>query len=871
MAQPVGSGGFEGRWLAILDALPDLLFEVNLEGRYLDYHSPRTDLLAAPKEVLLGKTLHEVMPTATADQCLAALHEAQAKGFSQGQRIELSLPTGLAWFELSVARKDNGPQQPVSFVILSRDVTAHVATERKLQRMTQLYAALSQCNQAIVRCTSEQELFPIICRDAVKFGGMKMAWIGALDAATGHLLPVAFAGDGTEYLQGLVITADPDSPSGRGPSGIAMREGRPYWCQDFVNDPITQGWHERARKFGWGASAALPLHRHGQAAGLMTVYASEAHAFDAPAQALLLEMVMDISFALDRFADEGSRQQVEKKLRESEERYRKAFETSPDAVNITRRTDGLYLDVNIGFERLTGWRRDESVGKTSVELNLWADPKDRQSMVDALQKYGRCTNLEVDFVKKNGDIIHGLMSAEQVQFDGVDCLLTITRDITEKKRSDERITHLSHFDQLTGLPNRSQLQERFEFVRQLAQRSGDRLALMFLDLDHFKNVNDTLGHSTGDRLLVAVAQRLSACLRAGDTLSRMGGDEFILLLPSVTEESASQIAMKLLSDMAEPFKIDSYELVSSLSIGIAVYPVDGLDFETLSKNADSAMYRVKQASHNAYCFFTQEMQSHSARTLQLSNAMHFALARGEFSLHYQPQLSLQDGHIVGTEALLRWQHPELGAVSPAEFIPIAEDNGQILVIGEWALRTAVTQLKRWLDGGMRPMVVAVNLSAVQFRHPNLLALVTQILDEVALPAQFLELELTEAMAMDNPLAAIVLMNQLHDVGVRMSIDDFGTGYSSLSYLKKFNVSKLKIDQSFVRDISDDPDDKAIVTAIINLASSLGLQTIAEGVENANQLAFLRLQGCDEVQGYYFSKPLPVDVFEAFVQSRQPVR
>jgi diguanylate cyclase (GGDEF)-like protein len=452
----------------------------------------------------------------------------------------------------------------------------------------------------------------------------------------------------------------------------------------------------------------------------------------------------------------------------------------------------------------------------------------------------------------------------------VDCFLSITRDITEKKRADERIIQLAHFDQLTGLPNRSQLQARFEFARQLAQRSGENLALMFLDLDHFKNVNDTLGHSVGDRLLVDVAQRLGSTLRAGDTLSRMGGDEFILLLPTVTEESTSQIAMKLLKVMSEPFRIGGYELVNTLSIGIAVYPYDGLDFETLSKNADTAMYRVKQASHNNFAFFTQEMQRHSARNLQLSNAMHFALVRGEFSLHYQPQLSLQDNRVVGAEALLRWRHPELGNLSPAEFIPIAEDSGQILAIGEWVLRTAVTQLKRWMDAGMKPMVMAVNLSAVQFRHPNLLNLVTKILEEACLSPEYLELELTEATAMDDPLAAVNVMNQLYARGIRMSIDDFGTGYSSLSYLKKFKVNRLKIDQSFVRDIGEDLDDKAIVTAIINLARSMGMQTIAEGVETASQLAFLRLQGCTEIQGYHFSKPLPSDQFEAFVRD-MPVK
>jgi len=859
------------RLQAILDALPDLLFEADLDGRLLDYHSPRTDLLAVPAEVFIGKTLHEFFPKTTADICLAALLEAHANGFSRGHRIELMLPQGLGWFELSVSRKDNGPAQPVSFIVLSRDVSQHVLAERKLQRLTQLYAALSQCNQAIVRCQSEAELFPVICADAVKFGGMKLAWIGAPDAATGQVVPVAFSGEGSDYLRGLVITTDADSPSGRGPSGSAIRDDRPYWCQDFINDPSTQFWHARARTYGWRSAAALPLHRHGQVVGLLTVYAGETHAFDEEARSLLLEMVMDISFALDRFADEAERLRTQASLRQSEERYRMAFHTSPDSISITRMSDAMVVDVNQGFEHITGWTAAEVLGQSLLTLNIWHDAHDRERMLEALRREGRCPNLEFALCRKDGSMRTCLMSAALVRLDDVDCIQSITRDITDKKRADERITHLAQFDQLTGLPNRSQLQARFDFAHQLAQRSGEGLALMFLDLDHFKNVNDTLGHSMGDRLLVEVAQRLSAVLRPGDTLSRMGGDEFILLLPSATEETASQLAMKLLAVMYEPFKMDTYELVSTLSIGIALYPYDGLDFETLSKNADTAMYRVKQASHNNFAFFTQEMQTHSARHLQLSNAMHFALARGELSLHYQPQLSLQDGHIVGAEALLRWQHPELGSLSPAEFIPIAEDNGQLLAIGEWVMRTAVTQFKRWIDEGLAPMVVAVNLSAVQFRHPDLLTLVSQILGEVGLPAQYLELELTEATAMDDPLAAIELMNQLRALGIRMAIDDFGTGYSSLSYLKKFNVSKLKIDQSFVRDITDDQDDKAIVSAIINLASSLNISTIAEGVETASQLAFLRLQGCDEVQGYYFSKPLSAQAFEAFVRAQQPVR
>jgi len=338
-----------------------------------------------------------------------------------------------------------------------------------------------------------------------------------------------------------------------------------------------------------------------------------------------------------------------------------------------------------------------------------------------------------------------------------------------------------------------------------------------------------------------------------------------LLLPGVDAIGAAHVAQKLLDAIAESYRIEHYDLALTASIGIALYPEDGEDLEALSKSADTAMYRAKQEGRQCYRFFTQEMQARSARNLQLVNALRHALDRNQLQVHYQPQISMRDGAIIGAEALLRWQHPELGMVSPAEFIPVAEGSGLILPIGEWVLRCAVQQAKAWMNEGFGPLIMAVNLSAVQFRHPDLPELVTRILDEEGLPPEYLELELTEGVAMHNPQSAIAVMNNLQERGVRMSIDDFGTGYSSLSYLKEFKVYKLKIDQSFVRDISTDPEDKAIVSAIINLAKSLGLKTIAEGVETEGQQAFLREQGCDEMQGYLFSKPIPAEQFDALLK------
>jgi diguanylate cyclase (GGDEF)-like protein/PAS domain S-box-containing protein len=444
----------------------------------------------------------------------------------------------------------------------------------------------------------------------------------------------------------------------------------------------------------------------------------------------------------------------------------------------------------------------------------------------------------------------------------------LEQKVSEKEEAEARIQRLAHFDALTGLPNRVLLEDRARQALSCTQRQGMPLAVMFLDLDQFKAVNDALGHRVGDAVLVELAQRLQRVVRAQDTVARLGGDEFVLLVPAADAQGAADLAGRVLAVAQEPYQVEGHELTVTPSLGIALAPGDGSDLNALSRAADTAMYRAKAEGRNTWRFFTAELQAQSDRTLQLSNALRRAIERDQLSLVYQPQMDLASGRVFGAEALLRWQHPELGFVSPAEFIPVAESTGLILPIGAWVLQAAARQLAAWDREGLPPITVAVNVSSVQLRQADLPQLVRRTVEDAGVGIDRLEVELTEGAAMQDPQSAIAVMNALYQNGTELSIDDFGTGYSSLAYLKNFPVGKLKIDRSFVRDIGSDVGNTAIVEAIIRMATVLGMRTVAEGVETQQQLDFLRQHGCDAMQGYLLSKPLPADAFARFLRARQ---
>jgi diguanylate cyclase (GGDEF)-like protein len=461
---------------------------------------------------------------------------------------------------------------------------------------------------------------------------------------------------------------------------------------------------------------------------------------------------------------------------------------------------------------------------------------------------------------KRGD---GITFPQEISLTAIDGggVVIVVRDVTERTYAEEQIKHLAYHDALTGLPNRLLFKDRLTVALSHAQREHTRLAVLFLDLDRFKVINDSLGHNIGDQLLQAVAARVQSCVRESDTVARLGGDEFTIMIPSlVRSEDAAPVAQKILEAVRYPFHLDGREFYITTSIGISLYPEDGMDAETLIKNADTAMYQAKEQGRDNYQLFNAYINAKALQRIALEHGLRRALLNDEMKVHYQPIFDFRAGKIVGMEALLRWTHPDMGPIPPSVFIPLAESTGLMSPIGQWVLRTACRQAKEWHDQGFRNLSLAVNLSVTQLQQPDLVARVKEVLEETGLPPRLLELEITESSAMQSPEASVRTLYDLKKLGIRISLDDFGTGHSSLSYLKRFPIDTLKIDQSFVRDINSDPDTAAIVTAIIAMAHSLRLKVIAEGVEFSEQASFLKHYSCDQMQGYLIKAPVGAEEF-----------
>ncbi|RIA36319.1 PAS domain S-box-containing protein/diguanylate cyclase (GGDEF)-like protein [Ectopseudomonas oleovorans] len=578
--------------------------------------------------------------------------------------------------------------------------------------------------------------------------------------------------------------------------------------------------------------------------------------------------------------DISERVEREQRLKGSEEKFAKAFHSSPDAITITERDTGRYIEVNEGFTRITGYQAWEVVGRTVHELNIWAYPEERTQMIEHLLQHGQVLRMEMHGRHREGEVRLVDVSVQPIELNGVPCLLLTARDISELKQAQAQVQHLAYHDALTNLPNRALLMDRLTQQISLLKRHELRGALLFLDLDHFKHINDSLGHPVGDSVLRLVTARLEASVRLEDTVARLGGDEFVVLLSGLEGKRSEvtrhvrQVADKLRQLLAEPMLLDGHRLQVTPSIGVALIPDHGNTPADLLKRADIALYRAKDSGRNAIQLFRTTMQEAASARLRLENDLRLALARGEFELHFQPQVDARDGQVVGAEALLRWQHPQLGAQSPAQFIQVLEESGLIVEVGGWVLVEACHFCSRLMADGLidgERFSLCVNISPRQFRQHDFVDRVASSLRNSQLPNAMLKLEITEGIVIQNIDDTVGKMLRLKKHGVSFAMDDFGTGYSSLTYLKRLPVDMLKIDQSFVRDATCDPNDAEIIRAIVAMARSLGLALIAEGVEQQDQLDFLQAQGCHLYQGYLFSRPLPQEAFRELLdkQRRKP--
>jgi diguanylate cyclase (GGDEF)-like protein/PAS domain S-box-containing protein len=768
----------------------------------------------------------------------ARARAALASGRVFATRVEAPTRQGPRWFDVR-CRAFTDPADGQSLVLYdAQDVTEAALATQRIERENRLLAMVS------VGRPLREVLDELAQAIEAQSPGLRCSVLelrdGRIYGLSGPSLPQAYV----EAVQGVPI-----GPLA-GSCGSALWRGEPVIVTDIASDPLWRDYRDLALTHGLQACWSVPISgSDGALLGAFAGYFGEPRGPSALEWQLLESAKHVAAIAIERARATAV-------IEEGREQLRRILDALPHSIVYTD-AQMRFEFVNRGFETLFGHRREQALGRPSREVIGERHFRQIQPYIERALA-GEEVRFEREDVDDDGR--RRVLETHYVPHVDADGQVLghfgIVQDITGRKENERLLEYLATHDQLTGLPNRNLLGEHLMLALARAGRTQRRVAVMFVDLDRFKTVNDTLGHEAGDRLLKAVAQRFKDNLRRCDTIARLGGDEFVVLLDDLNDaQEAAAAAQKLLAILAEPLTVAGHDLYASASIGIAVAPEDGVDAAALLKHADIAMYRAKSKGRNNYQFFSPETSSANIEQLMLESALRKALERGEFTLHYQPIIDLETGAPVGVEALVRWQHPEHGLVSPAKFIPLAEETGLIVPIGAWVLEQACRECVTLPAVGAEPLRVAVNLSPRQLRSHEIAATVRQALDATGLPPGRLRLEVTETSMMEDPAAAVRALQLLREIGVTIAIDDFGTGYSSLAFLRRFPIDALKVDQSFVRDVVDDEDDAAIARAMIAMARSLRLDVVAEGVENAAQLAFLRAEGCGKAQGFYFSRPL----------------
>ncbi len=822
---------------ALLVHLADGVITVDEQGNTLSVNPAAARIFGRIESELLGRPVAWLLPDPDAPDVAGGLVVKLAEAPPQaGREVMGRRHDGLLLpLEMTVSQIAVDGQK--SYVAILRDISG-----RKL--LAGAEALVQEFNQRLLQGDHLDHLTLFVCSEIVKLFGAGTAWIARREP-DGRILTTAFAGPDSldRYLRGLALRWDA-GPLSQGPAGRAIRmqttqlvgPDSPDWLG--VLGPYSQ--------LGLRAGLSIPLLAGQQIVGALSVYFPR----------------FPESVVLRRLDELASRIGIALLMMNDQRRLRlqgAAMAAAANAIFITN-AKGQIEWVNDAFTRLSGYGLDEAVGQTPKILRSGAQTDAFYHDLLSTIAAGKVWRGELVERRKDGTLytVEQTVTPMRDVEGAISYYVAVHEDITERKRAEERIKYLSSYDALTGLPNRALFRERLRQAVARSEVTSLPMAVLFLDLDHFSRINDTMGHELGDRLLAEIVSRLSGAARNVDTLARVGGDEFAAILcDDASAEGAANLARRMLAAISLPYDLDGHEIHVGASVGIAVYPEDGREPDHLIKNADMAMYRAIREAPNGYRFFSNAMNEEMRARVTLERDLRRALTRNEFELHYQPQLDILTGRMVGMEALVRWRHPEQGMIPPGRFIPLAEETGLIIPLGDQVLHMACAQIRSWLNQGLPMVPVAVNLSAIQMRRETLIEDIMKILQDNGIDSRWLELELTESGVMEDAEAAERTLRELSGQGIKLAIDDFGTGYSSLSYPKRFPISKLKIDRSFVSSLEDEGgNDAAIARAIITLGHSLGMTVVSEGVETQAQLAYLRANGCDTVQGYLFSKPVP---------------
>ena len=821
---------FEGLdWKSIADVCPDSVLLTNSNGSILGVNTHGAELFGYSESELVGRSIEILVPSR-----FRRRHPSERENFHANPRLrQMGATTNL------VGLHKDGTEIPVDILLKPIETSSGVLVLSFVRDMTEQRAALERARASDLQIRSLIEAV----RDHAIYLLDKEGFVTTWNPGAQRLKQ--YCSDEIIGKHFACFFTEEDQEQGHPAQLMIIAAARGYIEEE--------GW--RVRKDGSRFWANVVLTAIRDSRGTLTGYAKVTRDFTNRKRAKD-EMQM-------HFSDEL--QATSNALKASEARYRTVFQTSPDAVTISKVSDGTIVDVNQAAIAMSGYTREEVLGRTTTQLRIWVSSRDRAKLVQTLRDGSRCRDFEAQFRRKDGGTFWARLWVSFIDIDNIPCILSFAQNISAAKAAEQEIKGLAFYDPLTGLANRRLLSERLSRSVLMGGRTHHRRALLFIDLDDFKILNDTLGHHVGDLLLQEVARRLTRCVRETDAVGRLGGDEFVVLLEDLSEDSeiagsqAEAIAKKILSSIAVPYDLEGYQCRSGSSIGIKLFGDNEKGVQEILQQADIAMYEAKKAGRNAICFFAPELHAAVVEGAAMEEELRQAVAKKQFVRHYQPQVA--NGQIVGAEALLRWQHPRRGLISPSEFVPIAEKNGLILTLGSWVLETACEQLAAWASQRKTAnLTLAVNISARQMSHPGFVQHVLDTLESTKANPQNLKLELTESMFVEGFEDTIRKMSALKQYGVSFSIDDFGTGFSSLSYLKRLPIDELKIERSFVQDVVEDPSSRAVAESIILLSRALRLSVIAEGVETEAERDSIVGLGCNSFQGWLFSAALPVEEF-----------